>query len=224
MARYALLLLLGAGMASAARAQDRVLDRGTLLVSRAGVAIGREEFTVFQGRRTAPQGYTIAVRSFYPPNRPEPTISPVVELGPDSQPTGVQLIDAAGPQRRVFLQIDDRRVTLRTMTPAGESVRQFPGTEHLLIADDSALSLYAILPALSGPVGQIWPREQRRDVIQLSDRGVDSVDVRGSVRQLRHVVLGTGDGARHLWYDASGRLVKVEVPAARLTAVRDPGQ
>jgi hypothetical protein len=224
MAQYGLILLLGAGLASAARAQDRVLDRGTLLVSRAGVAIGREEFTVFEGRKSAPRGFTIAVRSFYPPHRADPTLSPVVELGPDSQPTGIQLVDATGRQRRVVLQIDDRRVTLRTMTPAGESVRQFPGSEHLLIADDSALSLYAILPALSGTVGQIWPREQRRDVIQLSDGGVESVDVRGTVRQLRHLMLGSGDEARHLWYDANGRLVKVEVPAARLTAVRDPDQ
>jgi len=59
------------------------------------------------------------------------------------------------------------------MSPSGESVRQFPNSDRLVVSDDSALSLYAIRPGASGWVGQIWPRDQRRDVNRVEDLGIE---------------------------------------------------
>ena len=220
MVHRALTFLVLISLVRPASAQQRVIDSGTLIVSRGGVAVGREEFTVQGGRSAAPEGYTIAVRSYYPATRGEPLLTPVVELGPDSQPTSAHIVERNGEQRRVFVQIDDRRVTVRTMTAAGESVRQYPGGNGILIADDSALSLYAVPPAASPSVGQIWPRAPRRVVTRVTDLGTEAVEVSGSRRTLRHVVLRSGRAEHHLWYDGQGRLIKVEVPGENLSAVR----
>lgn len=224
MYRAGCVLVLLAGSPPAASAQGRLLDSGTLLVSRGGVPIGREEFTVQQGNSVAPGGFTISVRSYYPPSRAQPSVAPVLELGADSQPTSTHMVEFGAEQRRVFVQVDDRRVTVRTMSSAGESVRQYPGSERLVIADASALSLYAVPPSAAGLVGEIWPREYRHGVSPLVDLGVEAATVQGRNLRLRHLVLGSGEGARHLWYDDRGRLMKVDVPGTNLTAVRGPGQ
>ncbi len=211
-------LLCSAG--SALRAQGRVLDSGTLLVTRDGELVGREEFSVTEGRASGPGGFTISVRSFYPADRPEPVVLPQVELGPDSQPVSTQIVERSEQERRVYLQAENRRVTVRSMSPSGESVRQFPSSERLVVADDSALALYAIRPGSSGWVGQIWPRDQRRDVNRVEALGQEMVEVDGSSLSLQHFVLGAANQARHLWYDSRGRLMKVHIPASGLTATR----
>ncbi|MCH7682078.1 MAG: hypothetical protein IIB35_00005, partial [Gemmatimonadetes bacterium] len=50
--------------------------------------------------------------------------------------------------------------------------------------------------------------------------GLEETAVQGRLRELVHLVLSAGTDVRHLWYDTDGRLMKVEIPAQRLTAVR----
>jgi len=40
---------------------------------------------------------------------------------------------------------------------------------------------------------------------------------------LRHITLGEGQEAVHLWLDEGGRLMKVEIPSRHLTAERSTG-
>src|SRR5438046_1733145 len=41
--------------------------------------------------------------------------------------------------------------------------------------------------------------------------------------RLRHITLGEGQEAVHLWLDEGGRLMKVEIPSRHLTAERSTG-
>ena len=224
MVRYAVLVLTGAVATYPASAQERVIDTGTFLITREGVALGREEFTVRRGRTGVSDGFTISVRSFYPPDRAEPVVTPQVELRPDSQIASAHLIETAGG-RRIFLQADPRRVTVRSLSASGESVRQYPSTDRLVVVDDSALALFALPPGVApSSVAQVWPRGPRRAVTTLSDLGMEPTAWNGESRPLRHLVLGSGTDVRHLWYDARGRLMKVEIPAAMVVGVRAPDQ
>jgi hypothetical protein len=51
--------------------------------------------------------------------------------------------------------------------------------------------------------------------------GTEAVDVAGTQVQARHLTVQiAGDAPRHVWVDEQGRVLRVEIPAADLTAVR----
>lgn len=222
-AALALSTLLAATGARAARAvpQGPLLDSGTLVISRSGEVVGREEFTVRRGRSSGPDGYTITSTAAYPPTSPRITLSPVVELGPDSMPVQVQFDTYGDGQARVYARFGTRRVTVRVVRPGGESARELPATGREIVADDSVFALYAIPPA-RGTRQAVFPRNGSRLPAELLERGTERTTLQGVPRDLRHEVLRLGSREHHLWYDQDGRLMKVEVPALGLIAERGP--
>lgn len=211
-------LALGALLA-AAPPQGRILDTGTLVVSRGGAVIGREEFTVRRGSSSGPEGYTITSTATYPPGSPTVTLSPVVELGPDSSPLQVQFDVFGNGKSRVYVRFAPRRVTIRLVRPSGESARELPATRRMLVLDDSVFALYAVRPT-PGLQYAIVPRTAGRLSAELLDRGTERTTVQGVSHALAHWVLRSGGEERHLWYDEAGRLMRVDVPALSLTAER----
>lgn len=192
--------------------QGRERDAGTLVVSVNGVGAGREEFSIREGRAGSREGFTVTSRRLSGEGG-EVILLATTELGPDSQPVSAQLADPKA-ERRVYIQVSPRRVTVRAVTPAGESVREYRGGTPVWLADNESLAWFALMPRLgSGPLTTVWPREDRRETWEIGDRGLES-------QSLRHIVLGTPRGERHLWYDAAGRLMRVEDPAAGLQAIR----
>ena len=200
--------------------QGPVLDAGTLVISRSGMVVGREEFTVRRGRSSGPDGYTITSTVTYPPTSPRVTLSPVVELGPDSIPVQVQFDIYGDGQSRVYVRFGPRRMTLRVVRPGGESAREMPATGREIVAADSVFGLYAIPPA-RGARQAVSPRSGARLPAEVLDRGTERTTLHGVLRELRHDLLRLGSQEHHLWYDQDGRLMKVEVPALGLTAERE---
>lgn len=205
--------------AASAAPQGPILDAGTFVISRNGAVVGREEFTVRRGQSSGPAGYTITSTVTYPPTSPRITLSPVVELGPDSMPVQVQYDIYGDGQARVYARFGPRRVTLRVVRPRGESARELPATGREIVVDDSVFGLYAIPPA-RGARQAVAPRSGARLPAELLDRGTERTTVQGVSHELRHYVLRLGSQERHLWYDQDGKLMKVEVPALGLTAER----
>ncbi len=145
----------------------------------------------------------------------------MVELGADSLPRVVQFEASNGDDRRVLAQFGARRLTIRTISAEGESAREYPAAGRNLVVDDSVFSLYAVPPGTaSGPVRLVSPRNDTRTDYQLTDRGTESTLVAGERLSLRHLVFTAGTDVRHVWYDAAGRLMKVEIPSRRLVAER----
>ncbi len=225
MARSSFLAGLAATWAAAlppARAQGPILDAGAFTITRNGIAVGREDFTIRRGRSSGPDGYTIATTVMYPPAAPRIRLAPVVELSADSLPVQVQFDVFGSGQRRVYVQFNPRRITVRVVRPGGESARELPASGRELVADDSVFALYALMP-----VGErfqvIAPRDADRQAARLTDLGLAQTTLGGVVHELRHVVLHLGEEERHLWFDREGKLQKVEVPAAGLVAERVAG-
>ena len=206
-------------LAAGAVAPQQARDAGTFVVTVNGAAKGREEFSIRDGRGTAPGGYTVTVRRFSAEGG-DPILLATIELGPDSQFSGAQISEAAR-ERRTYIQASPRRVTVRGVTPGGESVREYPGGPAIWLADDVGVSWF-LFPPPPGTmaVTLLWPWDDRREAVELTDHGVESTDVGSASRALRHISVGTGTGERHLWYDERGRLIKVEAPATGLVATR----
>ena len=218
-----MLLLLGTfPLGQPAMAQGRILDQGVLRVVVGGTEIAREEFTVTVGSAVAGgAGLRITATAFYPPRRTKITISPLVELGPDSMPRLVQFEATNGDHERILAQIGPRRLTIRRISSRGESAHEYPGAPRTMIVDDSVFALYAVPPGTaSGTVRLVSPRRDVRENYDLTNRGVEETVVAGERMKLLHLVLTRGADVRHLWYDASGRLMKVEIPSRRLYAER----
>jgi hypothetical protein len=208
-----------AAMLLGARApQGPVVDAGTFVISRGGVVVGREEFTVRRGRSSGPDGFTITATARYTVPRTN-TLAPVVELGADSLPVQVQFDVSGETQARVYARFGQRRITLRMVRPNGESAREFPSTGRTLVADDSVFALYAIRPA-PGSLQVLAPRNGQRTPADLVSLGTEQTTLQGVARQLDHWVL-RGPDERHLWYDETGRLMRVDLPSLSLSAERE---
>ncbi len=206
-------------------AQGRTLDEGVLRVTIGGTEVAREEFSIVQGRSfDGGTGYRLLATAFYPPRRTRVTIPSSVELGPDSLPRLAQFGPITGRDLVTLAQFGPRRLTLQTRRSTGRTFREYPGVARNWVADDSLLSLYALPPGTApGTVRLVSPRHGSRVDFILSDRGFEETVVGTRTRELRHLVLSDAADVRHLWYDAGGRLMKVEIPARRLVAVREVG-
>jgi hypothetical protein len=200
--------------------QGPILDAGTLIISRGGLVIGREEFTVRRGRSGAPDGFTISSAVSYPPTSASVRLSPVVELGPDSAPLQVQFDVYGNGQSRAYARFGPRRITIRVVRPGGESARELPAIGAEIVVDDSVFALHAVAPPRR--VRQaIAVRSGARLPVQIDGRGIERTTIQGVPRDLRHEVLRVGAQERHLWYDQDGRLMKVEAPGLSLVAERE---
>lgn len=225
-------LLALAGLAAqpvAAAPQGRVLDQAVFVISRGSSEIGREELSIHQGRPSEAgggfigTGYSVSTAAYYPAHRSYATAASVVQFDSDSQPSSAWMDLEGGGQPNVFVDFTARRITVRTRTAAGESASQFPRSARLLVVDDSLLSVFALLPGQDpGAVTLFYPRTGRRHQAPLEDLGTEPTQFEGDERQFRHWTIGSGEQLRHLWYDSLGRLMKIEMPAARLTAIRSP--
>lgn len=215
-------LALAAGAAPAA-GQSLVIDEGTLEVRRGDVVLARESFTVARTSADRHAGWRIAATVHYPADQPRVTLSPIVELGPDSLPRMVQFDARDRGEQRVLAEFGRRRLTVRIISSSGESAREYPTPRRPLVVDDSVLSLYAVPPGLApGRVRLTAPRQGVQSDYVLENRGLDETTLAGRRQQLVHLVLTSrsDDDARHLWYDQEGRLMKVEIPGRQLVAER----
>jgi hypothetical protein len=214
-----------AGFAPAIAAQSRLVDQATLVITRGSALVGREQFVLRSGRQSAPgSGFTLTVRAHYPASRPDPILVSIFEFGPDSQPATGRLDLDTGERPSVLISVTPRRITVRSVTPGAESARQYPAVARALLTDEFLVSLHAVLPSRrEGTITTIDPRTGRTETVELLDLGAGSTLVGDAQITLRHLTLGSGNQLRHLWYDAEGRLMKVEVTDGSLVATRSPG-
>jgi hypothetical protein len=160
--------------------------------------------------------------TLYPPRRTRVTLRSTINLAPDSTPNTATFTASDGRDRSVLAQFTSRRLTIRVNAPQGESVAEYPRPPRALVVDDSIFALYAVPPGLeAGALQLVAPRTGARMEAELEDLGRGTTTIAGERRQLSHFVLRTGTGARHIWYDEAGRLVKVELETG-LVAERMP--
>jgi hypothetical protein len=205
------------------------LEEGTFVVREDTVEVARESFRLTQGRLArGGTGWTLATTIRYDRARPVVVLSPILEVGADTMPATLQY-DVADPRQpvRILGELGRGRFTVRLVARATERAREFPAVGRTVVLDDSAMALYLFVAwrAASEPVTltAIVPRGLRRDSLQVQDRGLEATAVNRDPATLRHItVTGGPNQVVHLWLDAAGRLLKVEIPTRRVSAERVP--
>jgi hypothetical protein len=203
------------------------VDEGTLIVRQDTVEIAREVFRLTPARSGV--GWTLASTVRYDRTRPVVVLDPIVELGPDSNPTSLEytVADPREPQR-ILGQLTRGRFMVRLLGRRTERAREFPAPLPAAVLDDSVYVLYlpvAWLGAHPGPVlvTALFPRAGRREHLSVLDLGVEAATLNGDPASLRHITATGGENRLvHVWVGTDGRLAKVEIPSRRLIAERQP--
>ncbi len=213
--RRALGLSLALAVPSALAAQGA--DEATFLVRHGRDEVGREQYRVLEGRSRGQPGSTVAVTAEYPARHPELSVTALVSRNPGGSLTAFQLERAGGGDTtRIVGEVAGGRLTFRIVRGATEAARQLPAGGCLVILADSIHTLLAQVGPLATEAGRqltgLYPESGRRisltaTLAQPGASGGRVVDI-------------TGDLAGRVTWDRAGRLLRVEVPGSRMTAVR----
>jgi hypothetical protein len=204
-------------------AQSVVVDEGTFTVTAGTGMTGTERFTI---RRAGVGGDAIMIANGVV--RLEGAegvleLRPLLEATPlDGASINYQLKVSGTDAEELSVRLAGRRYVSRIQTDAGEEEREFlarPGT-HIL-EEGTAHMYYFLRDAREGAtVAIIEPRTRKQ--MQFTVSGAENEEIRiGSVRiQARKVTYGTAGDTRSVWFDAQGRVLRVEVPNLEYVAVR----
>lgn len=210
--------------ASPALAQTGANDSGTFEVFVGGHRAGSEEFTIQQiGSGTHSSIVATGhVQLQLPAGRVE--LSPRLRTnGFEANPVSYEVVVGGSAPRRVVGTVGDGRVSARTITASGEQMKEFLASNGAVVLDEGVAHQYYFVARRlrSGTLPVILPGENRQVMARVSDRGEERIAVGDQAAQLYHLVVQPqGGDERHVWVDALGRVVKVEIPARDYVAVR----
>jgi hypothetical protein len=222
--RTLLLTLALAALPLPAVAQLSVVDEGSFTVTREG-RTGREDFRIV---RTPAGGTMTFVASGTAVFGSARTMT-ALQTDTTGAPIAYQLEgrESGEVRERISAQVGRDRLATRSQTPRGESAREYFLHDGMIILDEAEVHQYYFLTRQGREsVTVVLPRGNRIAQFRVVSKGEDSVEVAGTRVVARRFVVADATGERQLWIDAAGRVLRLEVPALGLTAVRDalPGE
>ncbi|HSG10041.1 MAG TPA: hypothetical protein VLA36_16900 [Longimicrobiales bacterium] len=203
--------------------QSVVVDEGVFAVQLAGMPAGTERFTI--RRAGIGEEATVIAQAVIHLDQGSGTteLRPLLRaLLPDGDVSDYQLKVSGVEIAELSLWMDGRRYAARIRTSVGEEEREFlarPGT-HLL-EEGVAHHYYFLRDVREGSRTPILEPRSRRQ-FQLLASPATEVELRvGAVRVMaRRVTFGEGNDERSVWFDAQGRVLRVEIPALGYLAQR----
>lgn len=220
---FALAVLTSLATAPTLEAQVSVVDEGSFTVSRRGVRVGREEFSIRSS--PTPGGATILVAqasAVYEDLRLFPALT--------ARADGVAITYQLEVRRGV--EVEERwtgavgagRVSARIAHSGIDAVREFLVADDALLLDDDVFHQYFMVARRRGAktVAVIVARRNLHLVLGLSERGAQTIDIAGQPIATTSFAATSPDGVeRQVWVDALGRVVRVAIPSLGLVAQRD---
>ncbi|MGH7655099.1 MAG: hypothetical protein ACREN6_10605 [Gemmatimonadaceae bacterium] len=216
------LAALVATLGTTAPAQVISLDEGSFTLTRAGVHVGREDFSI----QSAPGGTTLVAHG-------------VVVMG-NRRIEPSQVTDTSGGVLKYSTTVKDgaRDVAIYNGESArdhyrartsrgvqGESSREFRLPRGMVAVEDDVIHQLWFI-ARRGPGATVEVLAPLRNVVErvhVELVGDETLVIDGQDLKARHLRLRTeGSGAiRDVWVDAAGRMLQAAIPAAKIVAVRD---
>lgn len=205
-------------------AQNVVLDAGAFALTRNGQSLGTESFEIRQAG-SGPQTLTLARGTArLAIDGGSRTVETVLRTeGPDLIVTSYQVKVSGDTQEQLEVGVTDGRLQARRISPSGEEVREYRARVGAVFLEDLLVHHYFLLyPRISAgaEVVAITPRtgtETRMVITGIEDV---TLTVAGTAVPSTRVRLEAGPDAREVWFDAQGRVLRVDVPAQGLQGVR----
>jgi len=219
-------LALGGGQAPTA-----LLDDGTLVIRVDTQEVARETFRLVSQRgRDGSSGWMLAATARWVADGRSSVLAPVLEVTPDSEPGALTYdVRAAGSSLRISGQSSSGRYTLRYAAPGLERARELAVGPPAVVLDDSVfapllfVAWRAAPPSAPRALTGIFPRAPRTASLTVTDLGVAATTLNRDPATLRHILVTGGPaGPIHIWLNATGYIMKVEIPELSLRAERLP--
>lgn len=219
-------MVLALAGATSVHAQTTTVDEGVFRILSGGAEVGMETFSIKrngsgEGAVTIAQGRIVLDRA-----RDGEEVTTALEVsGPALRPAAYQVTVRGDDQQKIYGRLVGGRFRAQILSSAGEMMREYLAGEGALVVDDGVAHQYYFLAQRPDverfTVPIIVPRQNRQVSAQVTSRGSESVEVAGRSVQARHLVVEPSGGATgHVWVDAQGRVLRVDVPDRSYSAVR----
>ena len=209
-------------MAVPVSAQTVTLDEGTFRVLVGGREVGVETFSIKQNGNGAEavviaQGRVVLDANEYRAD--------VQLAGAGLRPVAYDVELRGADARRINGAVTGSRARARTLSSAGETMREYLVSDGALLLDDGVAHHYYFVAQrfASGNTGTpiVIPRESKQVQATIASAGEESISAGGqTVRARKLVITPAGGDARNVWVDSRNRVLRVEVPAKNYVAVR----
>jgi len=209
--------------ATAAGAQVTIVDEGSFTILKAGQRAGTEVFVIKQ-TPGAERGMSLVSSATITAG--ERRVLPALQTDDRGAPLAYQIdVRMAGESReRLVGRVGRGRVSAQMHTAGGECAGEIVVSDGARLVDEDVFHHYyfLVLGNRRGVVPVIVPRQGEQITLEVVERGAEPVTIGG--RALAATRLGVrlnGAHARDVWVDGAGRVLKVEIPARGVVALRD---
>lgn len=209
-------------LAAPASAQTVRLDEGTFRILVGGREVGSETFSLRQNGTGADAIVIAQGRVILDANE---TTANVQLSGAGLQLVAYDVELSGQDARRIRASVSRGRASSRTLSAAGETMKEYLVGDGAVLLDDGVAHHYFMIAkradagASSAPI--LIPRESRQVQASITVSGEESISAGGTTVQARKIVVQPAGGdARTVWVDGAGRVLRVEIPARNYVAVR----
>lgn len=222
----AVTLIATAALAGTAPAQTVNLDEGTFRILVDGREVGVETFSIRQNGEGADAVIIAQGRVVLDGDAGGNEVIANVQMeGAGLRPVAYDVELRGADARRINARVTGSRASARTLSPAGETMREYLVSDGALLLDDGVAHHYYFIARRSAAGAEgaaiLIPRESRQVQATIAAPGTGSISAGGqTVRARQFVVTPAGGDARNVWVDGQGRVLRVEIPARRYVAVR----
>lgn len=216
-------LLLALSASAPAPAQTVTLDEGTFRITIRGRDAGTETFSIRQNGTGADA--VIIARGRVALNGGETTSSTQLSGADALRPTAYELTATGADARTVVGHATGGRFSTRTVSPAGEDMREHRVGEGAVLAEEDIAHHHFFIARRvavgASRVTLLVPGENRQIRATVRVTGTEAIQVGGQTVNARRIsVQPEGGTERILWADAAHRVVRVEVPSRNYVAER----
>ncbi len=220
--RPTIAILLVCSASLTAQGPGRVIDEGTFTIARAGEPTETENFRI-----TQVDNGQIQATGQLSGGAHRATSKLVTDSLGTPVDFQVAIFDGTSraPATTVRAGMRSGRLSALTHDRRGnEAMHEYAvSVGRCLVLDDELMHLtyFVGLGKRSGNVEVINPRGAHGGTFTLTARGLEPVVIGGKTVTGTHYSLSNGSTGRDYWIDAGGRLLRVEIAAAKLTATRE---
>ena len=215
-----------AAVVAPAEARGQLVDRGTFLLHAGGEEVGTEEFTILR-QGTGDAQLTLATGTLT--MHDGRVVKTILRLVGTTMVLNEYEVSVSGSDTLAVRVIrDGNRLRTRSVGPWGEEAWEYPARASTVVLDDGVAHHHFLLGALLEVYGAearihaVAPLAQMEALPAQAELGSETIDVGGESVETTRVSLSSGGDRRTAWFDGSGRLVRVALPARGFEAVRLP--
>ena len=225
--RLAPVVLLSALFPGSAQGQNLSVDEGSFRIYEQGQPIGTETFSI---RQIGPGGQQrVILRGTVDLNLPggAVTLAPAMDVQGSTLAISDYQVKVAGAETTdIFVSVSGNRFLVRTLSAAGEELREFRAGPGSVLLDDGIVHHHYLLgPYLdsASPVSltMLSPRAGRQNRMTLTLVGQEEIRIGDMlVPDARRYRLAGSEGTRDIWFDGQGRILRLEIPSQDYLAER----